>query len=41
MIQGLRTVIYPVGDLEAGKGWYARAFGTLPYFVTVRRTPSP
>jgi len=32
MIQGLRTVIYPVGDLEAGKGWYARAFGTLPYF---------
>lgn len=32
MIRGLRTVIYPVGDLAAGRRWYARAFGVEPYF---------
>ena len=29
---GLRTVIYTVPDLEAGKRWYAQAFQTGPYF---------
>jgi len=29
---GLRTVIYPVSDLTAAKGWYAKAFGASPYF---------
>jgi predicted enzyme related to lactoylglutathione lyase len=29
---GLRTVIYPVPDLAAATEWYARAFGTDPYF---------
>ena len=32
MILGLRTVIYPVADLDEGKAWYARAFATAPYF---------
>lgn len=32
VILGLRTVIYLVGDLTAGKKWYAAAFGTTPYF---------
>lgn len=32
MILGLRTVIYPVGDLEAGKQWYAKVLGREPYF---------
>lgn len=32
MIKGLRTVIYPVTDLEQGKAWYAQAFGVAPYF---------
>ncbi len=32
MILGLRTVIYPAPDLAQGKAWYARAFGTQPYF---------
>ncbi len=32
MILGLRTVIYPVGDLAAGKQWYAKVLGQAPYF---------
>lgn len=32
MIRGLRTVIYPVGDLAAARRWYANAFGVEPYF---------
>lgn len=31
-IQGLRTVIYQVPDLEKAKAWYAKAFGVAPYF---------
>jgi predicted enzyme related to lactoylglutathione lyase len=33
MIQGLRTVIYQVPDLEAAKGWYSRVLGIEPYFA--------
>jgi lactoylglutathione lyase len=29
---GLRTTIYKVGDLNAAKQWYAKAFKTEPYF---------
>ncbi len=29
---GLRTVIYPVADLQAAKAWYRQAFGIDPYF---------
>lgn len=29
---GLRTTIYKVPDLAAGKAWYAKAFDTEPYF---------
>ena len=32
MIQGLRTVIYFVKDLEQAKAWYAQVFNTPPYF---------
>lgn len=32
MIKGLRTVKYPVADLDRAKAWYAEAFGTAPYF---------
>ena len=32
MLQGLRTAIYHVGDLEAAKEWYAEVLGTRPYF---------
>ncbi len=32
MIQGLRTVIYPVPDLSAGKAWYTDVLGAPPYF---------
>jgi predicted enzyme related to lactoylglutathione lyase len=32
MILGLRTVIYPVPDLAAGKAWYAQVLGKSPYF---------
>ncbi len=32
MIQGLRTVIYFVKDLEKAKAWYAQIFNTPPYF---------
>jgi len=29
---GLRTVIYPVDDLQAAKEWYSRVLGFPPYF---------
>jgi predicted enzyme related to lactoylglutathione lyase len=32
MIQGLRTVIYPVTDLAKGKAWYSQVLGREPYF---------
>lgn len=32
MMLGLRTVIYPVGDLAAGKQWYAQVLEQAPYF---------
>lgn len=32
MIQGLRTVIYPVGNLAQAKIWYAQVFQCEPYF---------
>ena len=32
MIQGLRTVIYPVDDITKGKEWYAQVTGRAPYF---------
>jgi predicted enzyme related to lactoylglutathione lyase len=32
MIQGLRTVIYPVTDLAKGKEWYSQVLGQAPYF---------
>jgi hypothetical protein len=31
MILGLRTVIYPVTDLAAGKEWYTQVVGHGPY----------
>lgn len=32
MMQGLRTVIYPVTDLQAGLAWYTQVLGVAPYF---------
>jgi predicted enzyme related to lactoylglutathione lyase len=32
MILGLRTVIYPVTDLNAAKAWYASVVERQPYF---------
>ena len=32
MLLGLRTAIYPVGDLAAGRDWYSKALGHAPYF---------
>jgi predicted enzyme related to lactoylglutathione lyase len=32
MIKGLRTVKYPVADLDRAKAWFAEAFGVAPYF---------
>ncbi len=29
---GLRTVIYPVSDLEQASQWYSAVFGVTPYF---------
>lgn len=29
---GLRTTIYNVGDLNAAKSWYSKAFRATPYF---------
>ena len=32
MLQGLRTVIYQVDDIERAKGWYGEVLGKEPYF---------
>ena len=32
MLQGLRTVIYHVADLDRAKAWYAEVVGHAPYF---------
>ncbi len=32
MIQGLRTAIYPVGDIIEGRSWYRRVLDCEPYF---------
>ena len=32
MLQGLRTVIYHVADLDRAKAWYADVIGSAPYF---------
>ncbi|PTN32448.1 VOC family protein [Desulfonatronum sp. SC1] len=32
MIKGLRTVSYPVSDLEEGKKWYSQVLERKPYF---------
>ena len=32
MLQGLRTAIYRVRDIDAAKEWYAGVLGFGPYF---------
>jgi predicted enzyme related to lactoylglutathione lyase len=32
MLEGLRSCIYEVGDLDAAKAWYTEVLGTAPYF---------
>lgn len=32
MLQGLRTICYPVPDLAAGKAWYMQVAEKAPYF---------
>ena len=32
MLQGLRTVVYPVSDLGRAKEWYSAALEQAPYF---------
>ena len=32
LLQGLRTVIYPVGDLPPARQWYADVLAQAPYF---------
>ena len=32
MLEGLRTVVYPVADLSAAKAWYPDLLGQGPYF---------
>ena len=32
MIHGMRTTVYPVGDLAKARDWYAAVFGKAPYF---------
>ncbi|MCX2575402.1 VOC family protein [Pedobacter sandarakinus] len=32
MLQGLRTIVYHVGDLDAAKVWYKNVFEIAPYF---------
>lgn len=32
MLLGLRTVIYPVADIAAGKAWYSQILEVSPYF---------
>jgi catechol 2,3-dioxygenase-like lactoylglutathione lyase family enzyme len=31
-LQGLRSVIHPVSDLDASKGWWQTFLGAAPYF---------
>ncbi|MEI6454201.1 MAG: hypothetical protein WCO31_06365 [Actinomycetes bacterium] len=31
-LQGLRTLIYPVDDLDAAKSWWSSFLGAEPYF---------
>jgi predicted enzyme related to lactoylglutathione lyase len=33
VFQGLRTVIYPVADLEKAKAWYSQVLEKAPYFA--------
>jgi predicted enzyme related to lactoylglutathione lyase len=33
VFQGLRTVIYAVGDIEKAKAWYAEVLGQQPYYA--------
>ncbi|WP_400192940.1 VOC family protein [Hymenobacter sp. B81] len=33
MLQGLRTVVYPVSNLDQAKQWYAAVLGQEPYFA--------
>lgn len=33
MFQGLRTVVYPVRDLERAQQWYSQVLGHAPYFA--------
>jgi predicted enzyme related to lactoylglutathione lyase len=35
MIQGLRTVIYPVTNLPEASAWYEQVLGRAPYFSEV------
>ena len=32
MLQGLRTVVYPVGDLAKARAWYSAVLEQAPYF---------
>lgn len=32
MIHGMRTTVYPVGDLAKAKEWFTEVFGKAPYF---------
>ncbi|WP_426489896.1 VOC family protein [Hymenobacter sp. 102] len=32
MLQGLRTIVYPVGDLAKAKAWYSQVLEQEPYF---------
>lgn len=32
MIHGMRTTVYPVGDLAKAKEWFSEVFGKAPYF---------
>jgi predicted enzyme related to lactoylglutathione lyase len=32
MFLGLRTIAYPMSDLDAGKAWFTKLLGTEPYF---------
>lgn len=32
MINGLRTAVYPVSDLDRAKAWYTEVFSKAPYF---------
>jgi predicted enzyme related to lactoylglutathione lyase len=32
MFLGLRTIVYQMSDLDAGKAWFTKLLGTEPYF---------